>query len=108
VVDAGASGGHNDSRVMLCKTAGLMNKIDYNAPVSVVERGASEVDGRLSISNIPLSWALHTIRRWPQERREGVLIETPDRVFPWADIDDLYGRLYNWADTGSGLSRRMS
>ncbi len=64
-----------------------MNKINYNAPVSVFERGASEVVGRLSISNIPLSWALRTVRRWPQERREGVLIELSDRTFTWAEID---------------------
>ena len=72
-----------------------MNKIDYNAPVSVFERGASEVAGRLSISNIPLARALHTIWRWPQERRDGVLIETFDRTFAWSDIDELYRRLHS-------------
>ena len=76
-----------------------MDKINYNALVSVFERGASEVAGRLSISNIPLSWALRTVRRWPQERREGVLIETSDRTFAWAEIDELYGRLYRRTDT---------
>jgi hypothetical protein len=72
-----------------------MNKIDSNEPVSVFERGASEVAGRLSISNIPLSCALRTIYRWPQERREGVLIEMSDCTLPWADIDDLYRQLYH-------------
>lgn len=72
-----------------------MNKIDYNAPVSVFERGASEVEGNLSISNIPLTWALCMVYRWPQERREGVLIEMSDCTLPWADINDLYRQLYS-------------
>ena len=71
-----------------------MNKIDDSALVSVLERDVSETMGRLSISNIPLSRALRTIYRWPQERREGVLIEMPDRTVPWTGINDLYRRLY--------------
>ncbi len=82
-----------------------MNNIDCNAPVSVFERRASEVAGRLSISNIPLAWALRTIQRWPQERREGVLIEMSDRTFAWADIDELYGRLYRRTDTRANAPR---
>ncbi|HEV2126396.1 MAG TPA: hypothetical protein VGW38_26865 [Chloroflexota bacterium] len=80
-----------------------MDRIDYSTPVCVFERGASEVVGRLSISNIPLGRALHTIQHWPQERREGVMVETPHRAFPWADINDLYRRLYQQPD-GSGLT----
>jgi hypothetical protein len=72
-----------------------MNKIDDSALVSVFERDVSEVMGRLSISNIPLSRALRTIYRWPQERREGVLIKMSDRTLPWADINDLYRQLYS-------------
>jgi hypothetical protein len=71
-----------------------MYQIDHTTPVNVFEQGVSEVAGRLSISNVPLLWALRMIQHWPQERREGVLIEMPDRTVPWTGINDLYRRLY--------------
>jgi hypothetical protein len=62
--------------------------------VSVFEEGVADTAPRLSISNVPLSAALHLVLRWPQERREGVSIEMPGRVVPWARINELYGTLY--------------
>ena len=72
-----------------------MDQIEFDALVSVFERTASQVTGRLSISTIPLSQALHTILRWPQERREGVLITMPDRTIPWENINELYRQIYS-------------
>ena len=82
-----------------------MDKINYSAPVSVFEQDIFEVAARLSISNIPLAWALRMIHRWPQERREGVLIEMSDRTVAWADVDELYGRLYRRSDTQADAPR---
>ena len=72
-----------------------MDQIKFDVLVSVFERTPSEVAGCLSIDRIPLSQALHTILRWPQERREGVLIAMPDRTIPWENINELYRQLYN-------------
>ena len=72
-----------------------MDQIEFDVLVSVYERTPSEIAGRLSIDRIPLAQALHAILRWPQERREGVLIVTPDRTIPWRDINDLYRQLYS-------------
>ena len=77
-----------------------MSTIDYDVLVDVFERNPSDVAGQLSISNIPLSKALHTILRWPQERREGALIVAPDRTIPWHDINELYRELYGGLDGG--------
>ena len=78
-----------------------MDQIEFDARVSVFERTASQITGRLSISNIPLSQALHTIVRWPQERREGVLIAMPDRTIPWENINELYRQLYSRIERAS-------
>ena len=59
-----------------------MDRIDHSTPVDVIEQGVRDVAGHLSISNVPLAWALRMIQHWPQERREGVLIQLPDRTVP--------------------------
>jgi hypothetical protein len=76
-----------------------MDQIEHAMRVNVFEQGVSDVAGRLSVSNVPLSWALRMIQKWPQERREGVLIELPDRTVPWIGINDLYDQLYSRTGT---------
>ena len=79
-----------------------MDQIEFDVLVSVFERTASQVTGRLSISNIPLSQALHTILRWPQ------VIAMPDRTIPWQDINDLYRQLYSEVERPGSMARNRA
>ncbi len=84
-----------------------MDGIDHSTPVNVFEQGVSDMTGRLSLSNVPLAWALRMIHNWPQERRDGVLIEMPDRTVPWTGINDLYRGLFDRADGGCRPAREQ-
>ena len=81
-----------------------MDQIKFDVLVSVFERTPSEVAGRLSIDRIPLSQALHTILRWPQERRRRADRHAGSH-HPWASINDLYRRLYSQVERPGSMAR---
>jgi hypothetical protein len=72
--------------------------------VKVYEQHLHDATPQLSIDAVPLAQALHTILRWPEERRRGVTIHMPDRVVPWTQIDELYALLYRPRGPGLGGS----